>query len=196
MATDREMFLAMVFSGPLLQADAIVLLAGEDTPARAKTAVELFRSGAAPVIVATGGRHEPPRHQSAEHIAPEFLGGGVAPDRIFFEDKSLNTAQQAVNVVGIVKAQKWKRVLLVVSPYHLPRAFLTFLTALQRAHLAETVRLVPVPANNPMWSTPAWQGGESRLALFDDELEKCERYLGDVATFAEGIAYLNWWDGR
>lgn len=196
MASDLEQFLVQVFSGPLLQADAIVVLAGEDALPRAKTAVELFRSGAAPVVVVSGGRHDPPRHLSAEHIAPEFLGGGVAPDRIFFEDKSQNTHQQAVNVIALAKSHQWKRLLLVASPYHMPRAFLTFLTAIQRAHLAEALRLVPAPANNTVWSEPPKGSPLTRAELFAGELEKCEEHADDVATFAQGVAYLKWWDGR
>lgn len=197
MASDRERFLAMVFSGPLLQADAIIVLAGEDAAARAKTAVELFRSGAAPVVVVSGGRHDPPRHLSAEHIAPEFLGGGVAPDRIFFEKESQNTYQQAVNAIAIAKNQKWQRVLLVASPYHLPRAVLTFLTALDRAGLRDTLRLVPVPANNTMWSgQPTALEAMNRLDLLNVEIDKCDEYVADVATWADGIAYLLSWEGR
>ena len=195
--TNRERFCAVLWSGPLLSADAIIVLAGEDGVARAQTAVELFRSGAAPVIVLSGGLHQPPRIQSGEHLSSIVLGGGVAPDRIFHEP-ALHTQEQATAITALSVEQHWRRLLLVASPYHLPRAFLTFVRALHQAQQHETIRLVAVPASHTFWfhAVPGAPAEETRLATLAVEFEKCGRYAEHVATWSEGLDYLRYWEGR
>lgn len=194
----REQFCAVLASGPLLQSDAIILLAGEDAEARAKTAAELFRQGAAPVIVVTGGVNNPPRQVHAESVAAMLLGLGVAPDRILLEPTAQHTREQAVATAAMAKAAPWKRIILVASPYHMPRAFLTFLRALEESELTETVRIVPCPTSHVAWFEAPPGVGMVRLGLLADEFAKCEDYAtkGHVATWRNGLAYLEHWEWR
>lgn len=193
--TDREAFCAIMASGPLLSADAIVVLAGEDGVARAQTAVELFRAGAAPVIVLAGDRHEPPRILSGEALSATVLGGGVAPDRIFHAPAA-HTQEQAALLAKLAEEKRWRRLLLVASPYHLPRALLTFIRSLTMLGMETDLHLVPVPASHTPWFQPPPGATETRDQLFALELEKCERYTEHVATWAEGLTYLRYWEGR
>ena len=194
MATDRERFLAAVFTGPLLSGDAIVVLCGEDGLERAKTAVELFRQGAAPRIVCSGGRHAPPAVQGAEAVAQYILGQGVAPDRILLEDGSQHTREQMANLAALAATHGWKRVLLVASPYHVPRAMLTGIMALDGA----AVRLVPVPcAHLAWWECPAGTT-TTRFDLLSVETKKIDeyRYAGHTIGYAGGLKYLQSWEGK
>lgn len=196
MATDRERFLAALYTGPLLRGDCIVVLAGEDGEARAQTAAELFRQGAAPGLFVTGGLHTPPRRTGAEALAGVLLGAGIAPDRIITDTTAMHTGDQAKAAIDLAMDRGWKQLLLVASPYHLPRAFLTFVYRLHVAMQHDTIRIVPVPASNVRWFE-APEGLETeRWELLDIELDKCHAYVNDVATFAAGLDYLRAWEAR
>lgn len=194
--TDRERFCLLLMTGPLLSADAILVLAGEDGIARTKTAVELYRAGAAPVIVLAGDRHEPPRILSGEALSATALGGGVAPDRIFHAPAA-HTHAQAALVAQLATERQWVRLLLVASPYHLPRAFLTFVRSFTTLGIHHTLRLVPAPsAHTPWFQPPPGAAPETRLDLLAVEFAKCAQYVEHVATWAEGLDYLKYWEGR
>lgn len=200
MVSDRERFCAVLSNGPMLRADAIVVLEG-DGVARLATALELFRQHAAPVIVLSGGLDVPPNCLTAESLAGTLYGMGVAPDRVLCESASLNTREQAVHVITMAQAKGWKRLLLVASPYHQYRAYLTFLHALAEVHATESIHLVNVPASNLNWWTglKGVNGVErSRLELLEDEFEKCDDYqvTGHCASFAAGLAYLKHWEAN
>lgn len=193
--TDREKFCAVLASGPLMRGDAIVLLEG-DGQARIPAAVELLRQGAGPFIVVTGGRDEPPYCITAERMAGRLMGLGVAPDRLIVDNDSTNTREQAVNVIKIAVEHDWKRLLLVASPYHAPRAFLTFLKAIKDEGRDTDLHLVMVPASHTPWFGKPDGLEATRLDLLADEYEKIERYgtQGHVASYEDGIAYLKRWE--
>jgi uncharacterized SAM-binding protein YcdF (DUF218 family) len=199
MSADRDAFTAVLASGPLLQSDAIVVLCGEDTAPRIATAFALFKTGGAPLIVLSGGRHEPPRWQGAQALAGKLYTLGVAPARVLIDDDSQNTRQQAVNVIEMAEARGWKRILLVASAYHAPRAFLTFLQVLgedDRCEREESIQLVNVPATAPWWGSPEGMG-PTRLELLAFEQEKIQEYSerGHVASYVDGLASLKRWEG-
>ena len=207
MTSDRERFLAMCYSGPLLQSNAIVVFCGEDALARGRTAVELFRQGAAPFILVSGGLHQPPRIVGADALAPMMLGEGVAPDRLTIEGQSLNTWEQAQHAVTLARANGWERILIVVSPYHTPRALLTCIRALEVAEeetqepWRQRIRFVPVPASQLRWTdapTGAAADAETRLELLTREMEKIDRYgaQGHCVDYRQGLDYLRYWESR
>jgi uncharacterized SAM-binding protein YcdF (DUF218 family) len=191
-AEARDALLAMVFTAMPLTSDAIVVLCGEDATARLATGVEWLRQGAAPRIVLSGGAHTPPRVISAESLAPELLSMGVSPDRVIVETASANTREQAINVMAMAKENAWKRVIVIASPYHLPRAFLTFLAAVPRIRNIPQVQIVPLAAAVPQWFAPPPGGGLRRSELYAQELQKIEQHqrTGDCATYAQGVKYL------
>jgi len=192
-ATAKDALLAMVFTAMPLTSDAIVVLCGEDATARLATGVEWLRQGAAPRIVLSGGLHTPPRVISAESLAPELLSMGVSPDRVIVETASTNTREQAVNVLAMAKENGWHRLMIVASPYHLPRAFLTFLAAVPRLRGVPQVQIVPIAAAVPQWFAPPPGGLEKRSDLYAQELKKIEQhqFTGDCATYVAGIRYLS-----
>lgn len=192
--TDRELFCTILSNGPLMNADAVVVLAGEDAEPRLQVALQLMLSRAANTVVLSGGKHDPPRWIGADALRGQLLGMGLAHDRIVVEGDSQNTREQAVNVVEIIAAEGWAQILLVVSSYHMYRAYLTFLRALQEAGLDDKVRLVPVPASQTPW-TEAPEGVEqTRADLLAVEFAKVEEYGEHVASYAEGLAYLQRWE--
>ena len=194
--TARERYAAVVSNGPLLRADAIVVLCGEDSDPRLSTATRLMFMDAGNLVLLTGGRHEPPRWWGAEPLKRKLYGKGVSPRRIEVETKSANTREQAVNTVALAVARKWKRLILVASPYHQYRAFLTFVKALQDVGHDKLIQLCNVPADlAPWWKAPEGMT-ETRIELLAAEFMKCQQYGEHVASWADGLAYLEWWEGR
>jgi uncharacterized SAM-binding protein YcdF (DUF218 family) len=192
--SERERFTAVLNAAPLYAGDAIVVLCGQDITPRLRTAATLLARGAAPQIVVTGGTEEPPRVVGALAAERRLWGMGVAAERILVEPFATNTAEQARNVLRLVVAQAWKRLLLVASPYHEARAFLTFLRAAQTISRTD-LHLQMVPAERTKW----WEAPEgmtmTRLELLAVEYEKIEAYAADVAPYMEGLVYLRHWEG-
>jgi hypothetical protein len=194
MTADRERFLALVSSGPMLRGDAIITFCGEDADPRVNMAAGIFLSGGAPRIVLSGGKHEPPRWKGAKACEPMLFGKGVAPDRIILESESTNTREQAVAVVRLACDLGWRRLLLVASSYHAPRAYLTFLKELANVGHDKTIQLVSVPCSQSPWfSSPAGMI-TTRVDLLAGELEKIDLYGAHVATYAEGLESIRYWE--
>lgn len=191
--TDRERFLALLFNGPLLTADAIIVLCGEDCAPRLAVAAELMGSQAAPLVLLSGGADHPPRVTGARRARAELMGLGVAPARVKVEDASTNTREQAEAVARMARGKGWKRILLVASAYHMPRAFLTFL-----AFAPAGLHIVPVPASHTRWGEPPAGADRPRLDLLAAEAAKIEEYRGrgHLVSYADGIEYLLRWEGK
>lgn len=196
MTSDRERFAAVLASGPLLRADALVVLCGEDAEQRMNVAIQLLHQGAAESIVLTGGIDDGDAKKSAATLAPILLGKGCAPSRIIVDETATNTHEQAEYVVKLAKVRKWKRLLLVASAYHMPRAMLTFLAELKKAKLDKKVQIVPVAASQLPWGKSPPGCTRSRLDLLDDEFAKIEAYGAHCATPAGGLKYLLFWEGK
>lgn len=196
-ATARERFCAVLGSTPLLRGDAIVVLEGDGTT-RLPAAVQLLRTGAAPFIVVSGGLDKPPHCITAEKMAGLLMGMGVGPDRILLDSESKNTQEQARHVFRLAEQENWSRLLIVASPYHAPRAFLTFLKELQRIDKDRAVHVVMVPASQAPWFAKPDGLEVTRFDLLDDEFRKVDVYgeQGHVASWDDGIEYLRYWEGR
>lgn len=187
----NSLYLAQLYTGPLLEADAIVVLAGEDAESRCATALQLFKQGAARTILCAGGVSNPPTVLDADACAKWLLGEGVPPSAIETEGESRNTHQQAVNVLGVAAFRDWHRLLLVASAYHVPRAYLTFVAALG----SSDIHVVPM-ADYAAWSGSPPGHDRTRAELFHVESVKIAEYqaVGHCATYEQGIAYLGKWE--
>ena len=192
MVSAREQFLAAVYTGPLHRADAIVVLCGEDAEQRAVAAVELWRQGAAPVIVCSGGVDSEPRWIGGERLAGLLMARSVPPKAIIVEHGSQNTHEQARNLIEMAEANDWHRLCIVASAYHIPRAMLTFIKTIGTLPM----HVVAVPASQLTWwgSPPGMD--VTRLELFNVEMAKIEEYGEHCATWAEGLAYIERFEGR
>lgn len=116
--------------------DAVVLLGGtvsplgsvRDEPAwndnveRLLTVRELLLSGRAKVAILSGGSLGPGLFTEAEYLAKELVTLGVPADRLRVEPKANNTRENATESRVILEQLGAKRVLLVTSAFHMPRA--------------------------------------------------------------------------
>ncbi|MEV6689879.1 ElyC/SanA/YdcF family protein [Micromonospora sp. NPDC051196] len=102
-----------------------------------------------------------------------------------------NTALQAAWIVDQVRCHNIRSLALAVSPYHLPRAYLTLLKALDKT--AVRIPIIPVPvAVSP--DEPVPETGASAYDLIPGEVKRILTYMdrGWVATLEELQQYLQW----
>jgi uncharacterized SAM-binding protein YcdF (DUF218 family) len=183
--TAREHFLIKLFTVQPSHADAIVCLCGEDSGPRLEKTAELFRAGYAALIVVSGGRDDQTRLVGAKWACAVLVGWGVPRDRIVLENESQHTADQSHNVTLLAVEYGWKRMLLVGSAYHLPRAFCTF----DRAALGTDIEWIPSAAVAPWNECPAGMD-LTRSELLDIDVGKCAQHIADVASWEQGLNAL------
>lgn len=190
MITDREKILAIVDNDCLSMSDAIILLEGDGFD-RFRKAVSLYKQGKAPKIVFSGNitDYDYGSFPFAE-VLPRMLEEGVPEDDIIHEDKSLNTREQAVEVVRMAQERGWKKLILVASHEHQYRAYLTFLREVLDSKSGIT--LYNAPARNLDWFVD--KGWGTRFERLEAEILRIEKYteMGHLANAQEVIDYQKW----
>lgn len=190
MITDREKILTIVDNDCLSNSDAIILLEGDGFD-RFRKAVSLYKQGKAPKIVFSGNitDYSYGSFPFAE-VLPQMLKEGVPEADIIHEDKSLNTREQAVEVVRMAMEQGWKKLILVASHEHQYRAYLTFLREVLDSKSGIT--LYNAPARNLGWFVD--KGWGTRFERLEAEILRIEKYteLGHLAHAQEVIDYQKW----
>jgi uncharacterized SAM-binding protein YcdF (DUF218 family) len=123
--------------------DAVILLGGMTDPAAARVSGELelteaadrvvraaalLRAGQARAVLVSGGliQAAPGEPSEAERLAILLRAEGIAPDRIVVEGRSRNTRENALECARIVAERGWRRLVLVTSAEHVPRALGSF----------------------------------------------------------------------
>lgn len=119
----RFMAESWVIEDPLDKADALIVLSDDNFYAdRATRAVQLFREGKAPLVVASGRRLRPGAG-IAELMEHDLVERGVPKDRILrFAEDGDNTREEAESLAKLAKTKKWHRTIVVTSNYHTRRA--------------------------------------------------------------------------
>jgi uncharacterized SAM-binding protein YcdF (DUF218 family) len=129
--------------GELPQADAIVVLGGGTEPQdyprqtvelngagdRVLYAADLYQQGKAPYILASGGRLPWAADQTstpASEMNSLLQKLGVPQEVIWLETRSVNTQENASYAKPILEEHNVKRILLVTSARHMPRAVRLF----------------------------------------------------------------------
>ena len=190
MITEREKILAIVDNDCLSMSDAIILLEGDGFD-RFRKAVSLYKQGKAPKIVFSGNitDYDYGSYPFAE-VLPRMLEAGVPEDDIIHEDKSLNTREQAVEVVRMAQERGWKKLILVASHEHQYRAYLTFLREVLDSKSGIT--LYNAPARNLDWFVD--KGWGTRFERLEAEILRIEKYteMGHLANAQEVIDYQKW----
>jgi uncharacterized SAM-binding protein YcdF (DUF218 family) len=117
--------------------DAVILLGGlverstesnepgyNDSVERLIVAYDLLRTNHARYVIVSGGVLDPavPSLVEAKVLADQLVDWGIERDRIAAEPKSRNTHENAVESRRIAEGKGWKRLLLVTSAFHMPRA--------------------------------------------------------------------------
>lgn len=172
----------------LVKSDAIILLEG-DYYNRVGTAADLFKAGWAKHIIVSGGVDDKSTGRiHGRQLKQALLQKGIAARSIILEDTSTNTWEQAVAVMKIVTARKWRSIILVASHWHQFRAYLTFLKATKAAGLR--IKIYNAPARNLSWFKKS--PGRAGIELLAEEFKKIRQYKKHAASFAEALEYLEW----
>ncbi len=189
--SEREKFIALVSNDTLKKSDAIVILEGDGFN-RISHGAFLFKNGWAPLIVISGGIDKPPHSLPAKVMLPELLKLGIKESSVLLEEKSMNTREQAVEIMKMVKEKNWKSIIIVASHYHQYRAYLTFLKGMKEAGL--DILIINSPARDLKWFEDDEKASGKRVDVLEREFEKIEEYSlkGHIASFEDVILYQIW----
>ncbi len=188
----KKLFNLLLFIAPQ-KSEAIIWLQG-DRYNRGLKVLELYNSGWAKKIVLTGNNvllnsklRPGEKNVSLRSMSNWLTKRGVKKGDIIFESESLNTRDQAKNVIVLAKKKKWSSILLVGSSYYQPRAFLTFLFFSARFGWNGLIN------NQPFFvEENKIPGGRSEKAkrLFLKERVKIDLYTKDLSSLKNGIKYV------
>lgn len=190
MITDREVIMAIVDNDCLKPSDAIILLEGDGFH-RFQKAVDLYKKGYGKKIVFSGAIVQKEYGSYPfEEVKPYILNAGVPEEDLIHEDRSLQTQQQAVEVVKMAMEKSWKRLALVASHEHQYRAYLTFLR--QVLDSKSGIILYNAPVRNLDWFVDSGWG--MRFDRLKAEIERIEKYTayGHLANAQEVVQYQQW----
>ena len=175
-------------------ADAIVWLQGNRYD-RGPKVLELFQARYAPRIVLTGNlQTRDPRVVSettiatVQDLAGWLLAHGISQDSMMIDDASYHTRDQATHVIAMAQQRHWERFLLVASPHHQLRAFLTFLR--RAGEVGWSGRLVNQSAALAWDDIPSERDRTAR-ELFQDECSKLAHYAQHVSMVGDGLSHLS-----
>ena len=145
--------------------DAIVLLGDDDYNADAASrAAELFKSGLAPRVVASG-RYLRAYASAADLEARDLTDRGVPADAVVrLPDRAANTSEAAMAVSGLISAREWKRIVVVAPNYRTRRVEYIC----ERVFPAGTV-LTVVAAKNPGYDPSQWWRTREGARIFFGE---------------------------
>lgn len=118
--------MALVVHDPLPQrANAIVVIGGDHKPERMALAVDLYRSGTAPVVLISAGvevLEGDALVREAEVMIRQATEMGLPRDAILVEDWSQSTVGNATETLGFARRLGWRSIILVTSSYQSRRA--------------------------------------------------------------------------
>lgn len=186
----REKFIVLVDNDLIQKSDAIILLEGDGLN-RYPKAIELFKQGFSDKIVFSGNiSNYPYGSYPLSDIYPYIVEAGIPHEDIIHEDKSLNTREQAIEIIKLAEKNGWTKLILVASHYHQYRAYLTFLKEVFITN--SNIVIYNAPANDLKWFDDAGWG--QRFDLIDQEFARIEKYseYNHLATYNEAIEYQKW----
>lgn len=190
MLTLKEQFIAILSNDIIAPSDAIILLEGDGFN-RIKKAADLYHNGYAPKIVFSGGALNYDYGSfPASDILPHLHRLGIPEKDIIVESRSKHTQAQAIEFLKLAQENSWHRAILVASPDHQYRAYLTFLK--QILNLKFDFILFNSPANNlPWYKSSTWGAPIDRI---EQEFIKIEEYKtkGHIASFEDALQYQQW----
>ncbi|HEV2412795.1 MAG TPA: YdcF family protein [Candidatus Saccharimonadales bacterium] len=157
-------FAVPAYLGPqngLRKASAIVAISGGDTTARAKEAIKLYKEGWAPQIIFSGAAKDPSSPSNADIMSRQAVAAGIPLKVVDVEGSSDNTEENAQDTASIIKADNYRTIILVTSPYHQRRAEVDF-----RHYLGSKVAIINRSSvDNNDWAGWTWWLHEQSLAI-------------------------------
>lgn len=148
------------------KADAIVTVSGGNNNARIKKTIEIYKEGWAPHVIYSGAAAEG-NVSNAAAMRNISVKSGIPSSRIFIEEESVNTKENAQFTAEIIKEKEYKIIILVTSPYHQRRTMNQF-----RSELGDDFEIINQPAIDEDWRKRGWWEDEKGRFLTIGELGK------------------------
>ena len=115
----------LVVRDRLEKADVILVLAGDSNGERTAAGIELYKQGYSGKLLMSGGPLT--WHLTyAEWMKKQAIAAGVPGTAILIQDRSRSTIEDAKLSLLIARANDFRSVILVTSPYHTRRASAVF----------------------------------------------------------------------
>jgi uncharacterized SAM-binding protein YcdF (DUF218 family) len=166
--------------------DAIVLLGGfsnrgtaahPDTDLTAAVdrvfrAARLYHAGRASYVLASGGRLAPGDESEAHALSGILQELGVPEDAIFFEEQSTTTAGNAALSAAWLRGRSIRRILLVTSALHMPRA--------RRLFEKQGIDAIPAATDFEVRGPFKWSDLFPNALALDGSARAMKEYIGRV----------------
>lgn len=185
----------MIFGMPRPETEAITVFPGRGERSRLQYAIKVWQAHHRAnffLVAGTEWRTKISTPQPTMELLKGESYGLTRGGGVNIQYHAHSTLDQTSWVVERVRDLGIKSISLVVTPYHLPRAYLTLLKEFSKRNVP-WIPVIPLPV--PTWpdsivpedNTDAW-------TLFDGEAERILRYQekGDVATLPELKEYTRW----
>lgn len=165
--------LALVVSDPLAPADAVAPLAGGTD--RARYAIALQRSGAAPWLVASDIRLLGPLGRlGSEQTRTIAAAAGLLPWHIYETDRVVrSTYQELLAIRALAERQGWRSLIIVTSPEHTRRTRIMANEAFRASGISVRVR----PVEGHGYDPARWWRDERERTLTLTEYPKLLAFL-------------------
>src|SRR5579863_292668 len=108
----------------------------------------------------------------AAYMRDRAIQMGVPAEAIIVEDTSLHTRENAEQVLSILKQHNLSRIILVTSPFHQLRTYLTFAKVLQ----PDNIKIINHYADTDEWHPMTWFLSEEHRKLVKSETERIKIY--------------------
>ena len=108
----------------------------------------------------------------ATYMREQALKMGVPSEAILVEDESLHTRENAEHVLTLLKQHQMQRIILVTSPFHQLRTFLTFAKVLY----PHNIRIINYYADTDEWNAATWFLSQEHRKLVNSEIERIKVY--------------------
>ena len=114
----------------------------------------------------------------AGHMRDQAIQMGVPSQAVLMEQEALHTRENAEYVLTILKQHQMRRVILVTSPFHQRRTYLTFAKVLQ----PHGIEIINYYAETGEWHPLTWFLSAEHRRLVRSEIERIEKYRkkGDI----------------
>ena len=146
------------------KSDVIVVISGGDTTERTAEGIELLKEGYAPYILFSGAARTG-KVSNAEMMRNYAIKQGIAKDKIFIEEESTSTYENALFSKKILEENNFKEIILVTSPYHQRRAYMNFSYILGKDY-----KILNNPSFDSSWSKDSWWKNRKNLNTTIEEL--------------------------
>lgn len=191
MSIEYATIVAIASNDIIKKSDAVIWLEG-DGLTRMNEVVRIYNAKLADFIVVTGGFvGSRPFTVPAPELAEELYKKGISKEKVIVENSSQNTFEQGTEAMKIVAQRSWYKIIIVASHFHQPRAYLTFLQAMENAKLK--IQIFNSPTRDLSWFKET-SLGKNRCELFADETQKLDEYTkkGHIYSIVDALKYQQW----